>query len=248
MSRWEGEIDGRWWIERGPFGGHVSSLLVRALLEAVGDPQRPPRSFTVHFLEAPAAGPVTVETTVERDGASTVTASQRMLQDGRTVALALAACGRWRDGEPEWTDGAPPEAPDPDSLPPFGRPPGTPAFFEQLDARWVAGGDDGLGRHVAWLRAREPAPLDHAMIALLSDGWLPAAFVRLGGVVAIVPTYDLTIHFRAPLPAAGDWVLAVYGTRFAAGGAWEEDGELWSRDGRLLAISRQLAMVRGRRG
>jgi acyl-CoA thioesterase len=36
-------------------------------------------------------------------------------------------------------------------------------------------------------------------------------------------------------------------SRLAAGGLWEEDGEVWSRDGRLLAQSRQLAMIRERR-
>jgi acyl-CoA thioesterase len=73
---------------------------------------------------------------------------------------------------------------------------------------------------------------------------IPAAFSRLGRF-AIVPTLDLTIHFRSPLPVEGDgWALAVLDSRRSAGGTWEEDGELWSRDGRLLAQSRQLAMIR----
>jgi acyl-CoA thioesterase len=73
---------------------------------------------------------------------------------------------------------------------------------------------------------------------------LPAAFSRLGRV-AVVPTLDLTIHFRAPLPAAGDgWGLAVFESRMSAGGTWEEDGELWTSGGVLLAQSRQLAMIR----
>jgi acyl-CoA thioesterase len=87
-------------------------------------------------------------------------------------------------------------------------------------------------------------PLDHLAITALSDTMIPAAFSRLGRP-AIVPTLDLTIHFRAPLPAAGEWVLAAYRSGRSAGGAWEEDGELWSRDGTLLAQSRQLALMRG---
>jgi acyl-CoA thioesterase len=62
-----------------------------------------------------------------------------------------------------------------------------------------------------------------------------------------VPTIDLTIHWRAaPGVPEGDhpWVLGVFSTRLAAGGTWEEDGELWSEDGVLLAQSRQLAIVR----
>jgi hypothetical protein len=81
-----------------------------------------------------------------------------------------------------------------------------------------------------------------------SDAWLPSAFPRLGRVVA-APTLDLTVHIRAPLPPAGmgpeDFVLGVFRTRWATGGLWNEDGELWSPDGVLLAQSRQLALVRG---
>ena len=92
-------------------------------------------------------------------------------------------------------------------------------------------------------RPRPPAPLDHLTVASLADTLVPAAFSLLGRPL-IVPTLDLTIHFRAPLPAAGDWLLCSFVSRLAAGGTWEEDGEVWSQDGRLLAQSRQLAIVR----
>jgi hypothetical protein len=63
-----------------------------------------------------------------------------------------------------------------------------------------------------------------------------------------IPTIDLTVHFRSPLPLAaaepGAHVLAVFRTRLVNEGLLEEDGELWSRDGQLLAHSRQLALLR----
>ena len=45
---------------------------------------------------------------------------------------------------------------------------------------------------------------------------------------------------------AGDhpWLHCAFVSRVAAGGVVEEDGEIWSEDGRLLAQSRQLALVR----
>ena len=43
--------------------------------------------------------------------------------------------------------------------------------------------------------------------------------------------------------AVDDWVLVVFRSTVASDGFIEEDGELWSRDGRLLAQSRQLAVV-----
>jgi acyl-CoA thioesterase len=63
---------------------------------------------------------------------------------------------------------------------------------------------------------------------------------------ALAPTVDLTVHFRAPATAAAiadEPVLAVFRSSTSAGGLFEEDGELWSRDGVLLAHSRQLALL-----
>ena len=244
-GRWRGDVSERWWIQRGPFGGYVTAFLVRALVTAVADPARPPRSLTVHFLEAPVAGPVEVAATVERTGGSMTSASLRMEQHGRPVALALASAGAWRDDEASWDELRPPPVPDPQDCPPLDAR-GLPPFTDNFDVRW-AGGERGRARNVTWVRTRPPAPLDHAVVAALSDTMVPAAFTRLGRF-AVVPTLDLTIHFRAPLPPAGEddgWALAAFRSGLAAGGVWEEDGELWSRGGVLLAQSRQLALIRG---
>jgi acyl-CoA thioesterase len=246
-SRWRGEITERWWILQGPYGGFLSALLVRALVEAVDDAARAPRSLTVHFLAAPAAGPVEIEATIERAGRSVTSVSLRMEQDGEPVALALASAAVWRDGDPAWSDAAMPDVGGPDDWPEMPRADGMPAFLDRYDVRWVHGGGPGRPsrhpRNAAWARPRPAAPLDHATIASLADTLVPAAFSLLGRPL-VVPTLDLTIHFRAPLPAAGEWVLTRFVSRVSAGGVWDEDGEVWSQDGRLLAQSRQLAMIR----
>ena len=55
------------------------------------------------------------------------------------------------------------------------------------------------------------------------------------------------MHGRTPLPVpdmrAEDPVLVSFRTREVSQGLLEEDGEIWSRDGRLLAHSRQLAVI-----
>ena len=247
-GRWRGEVTERWWVGRGPFGGYLSAFLTRAMIAAVDDPARRPRSLSVHFAEAPAAGPVEVWATVERSGRSSSAVSLRLVQEGRPVALALGACGVWRDGEPDWTDAAPP-APPPQDCPRLERAAGMPRFLDLLEVRWVEGGRPGApaeAGNLAWLRPDPPRALDHLALTALSDGWLPAALSKLGRP-AIVPTLDLTIHFRAPVASSGDWVLARHASRFAAGGVWEQDGELWAPDGTLLAQSRQLALIREQR-
>ena len=65
-------------------------------------------------------------------------------------------------------------------------------------------------------------------------------------VVQYAEHFARRVHFRAELPisaAADAWTLAVFHSRVARGGFVEEDGEIWSADGLLLAHSRQLALV-----
>jgi acyl-CoA thioesterase len=160
-----------------------------------------------------------------------------MEQNGRVVALALGSCAVWRDGEPEWAATAP-DVPSPQDCE---RQEGPLAFHERFEIR-PAAPLNGEARNLAWLRLNPPVPLDHVALTALSDGWMPAAFSKVGRPFG-APTVDLTIHFRAPV-ATGEWVLADYRSRFSAGGVWEEEGELWAPDGTLLAQSRQLALIR----
>ena len=236
-----------WFIVTGPNGGWIAAVLTRAMAEAAG---RPPRSLTVHFLEAPAAGPVEVGVTVERAGGSTTFVSLRMLQESRPVAIGLGVCADWREGAPEWRDLRMPDVPPPEDA--FEIDPertAVPGFMRNYDSRAVSGTPRSgeAGPAIGWIRPVHPAPLDAPLVAALTDAWLPVAFVRVGDPV-IVPTLDLTVHWRAPLggdslPAEG-WALLVMRSGTGAGGVWEEDGEVWSEDGVLLAQSRQLAIVK----
>ena len=56
---WEGEILPGWETPRGPLGGYVMAIVLRGLALAVDDPERQPRSATMHFLRVPGSGPVT---------------------------------------------------------------------------------------------------------------------------------------------------------------------------------------------
>jgi acyl-CoA thioesterase len=257
-GRWRAQLHERWSVARGPNGGFVGALMARAAEAAA---ERPLRSLTTQFLEAPDPGPVDVIATVEREGGSTSAVSVRIERDGRPTALALATLGAWREGEAEWLDARMPDAPAPEDA--FRLDParnGIPAFVGNYDMRWAVGkpprrarGDEegrgpGDGITGGWVRTAVPRAVDAPRIVAFSDCWFPAAYSRLGAVVP-APTLDLTVYVRSPLPPAGmggeDFVLGVFRTRWGTGGLWEEDGELWSPDGVLLAQSRQLALVRG---
>ena len=246
-GQFEAEIrDERWWVVRGPNGGFVASILLRAMTEALGDEAKAPRSLTVHYPGAPPLGKFRIAVTVERVGRSAAYVSARATQGDQVIALALAAFSAAFPG-PDHQTAKMPEAPPPDAVEPFA-PPGAPKFTENFDFRFALGGPPFQAGDQAftggWLRLREPRVLDAALAATYADAWVPAVFWLLDNF-AIVPTLDLTVHVRDSLPPAGwnpeDHVLCTFDSRREHDGLWEENGELWSRDGRLLVQSRQLA-------
>ena len=242
-GRWRGTVDPSWFVTSGPNGGFLAALAARAA-ELASD--RPARSLTLHYLEAPTEGPIEVQARIERAGATTTSLSLRMLQQGNLVAIGLAACAHPREGQPTWHDAEMPRIPAPDDCEEFPvTHPRVPPYFRKYELRWAGSQAEDRPAHVTlWLRTRAPRPLDSVLVAALTDAAMPPAFLRMSARL-FVPTIDLTIHWRSALPD-GDhpWVLGHFVTRVGEGGACEEDGELWSQDGRLLAQSRQLAIVR----
>ncbi len=59
----------------------------------------------------------------------------------------------------------------------------------------------------------------------------PAVFTKLAER-SPVPTIDLTIHSHEAPPALPGWCLVRFRTRHLGGGFLDEDGEIWSEDGR----------------
>ena len=90
----------------------------------------------------------------------------------------------------------------------------------------------------------EERPLDALSLAVLADAWFPAPWPRLTEFAA-APTIDLTVHFRVPLPLADQLLLGRFRNRMVRDGFFDEDGELWTPDGTLVAQSRQLALLIG---
>ena len=247
---WTGRISEDWWTPRGPLGGFVMALGLEAMEAAVADPERMPRSATMHFLRSPESGEIGVGAGVEREGRSLTTASARMEQDGKLIALGLGAYSKpWES--PLLDDAPMPEVEPPDlSVPPATRPgaPNPPPFLDRMDMQPRFGAAPFTGADHAeiggWLGLREERPIDAATLAILADAWFPTPWARLRAL-APAPTIDLTIHFRAPLPIEGRLLLGRFRSTLVRDGFFEEDGELWSREGTLVAQSRQLGLLLG---
>jgi acyl-CoA thioesterase len=244
-NAWRAWAPEHWFVARGPNGGYLAALAARAAEAAAG---RPLRSLALHFVASPAVGPLEVRATVERAGRSYSAVSLRIEQDGAPMTLALATLGELPDDGPAWDAAPMPDATplaetasiEPDEA-------NVPAFMRNYDMRWALGRDGDVPGSGGWIRTREPRMLDAPLLAAMTDAWAPAAFVALERFVA-APTLDLTIHIRRPLPPAGmtpeDHLLVRFTSRLSVAGVWEEDGELWTPSGELLAQSRQLALAR----
>lgn len=246
-GRYGATIDRGWWIQRGPNGGYVAAIIVRAAMAAIGDPERQPRSLTIHYVSPPQEGPAELAVQVERQGRSLTTVTVRLEQGGTTRALALMASSKSRPG-PAFDNLPFPHPPPPDTLTP---PPGESfvPMHDKYETRQVLGAPPFSGGATAdvagWIRLAEATPLDAPVVAALSDAWLPAVFAKMTVPVA-VPTVDLTVHFRNPVPGGlrpDAWCYVRFTSRLAADGFVEEDGEVWSPEGILLAQSRQLAVL-----
>ena len=192
---------------------------------------------------------------VERSGRSLRRSRRGSSRTARLVALALATFARSREAL-EFQDLHMPEVAPPETLararagctdapcrcarastrgPRSERP--SPARALARDQRRLA----APGRAV---RARRAGARD-VLRRLAADRSRSARTSAPDGLRG-VPTVDLTVHFRAPIPPDArpdDFYLCVFRSQTARDGFLEEDGEIWTRDGVLLAQSRQLAML-----
>jgi acyl-CoA thioesterase len=242
-----------WRAGRGPHGGYLAAMLLRALIESVSDSERAPRSLTIHYARAPEPGPVLITTVLERGGRSLSTLSARMHQDGELIAIVLAAFSRpW--GGSEISDVRMPNVEPPDPAregvkliehggPEFAR---RIVLQPRMDGRPFDGGEQPMEVR-GWIGLAEPRPIDALSLAFFSDALIPAPFMRMTDFAA-VPTVDLTVHFRARVLARPDTdprelCLAQTTTELIHDGFFVEDGLIWAADGTLLAHSRQLAIV-----
>jgi acyl-coenzyme A thioesterase PaaI-like protein len=257
------ELGAGWQIGAGINGGMLLATManaVRATLGSIaGDSaggHLDPLSVTGYYLSAARPGPAVVHTDVVRSGRTMSTAAASLLQpddSGHQVERirALATYGVLAAlPDDVRTTATPPDLPPPDSCVSSSDAP--PSFMEQagllerLDLRldpacvgWAVGKPSGRGRIQGWLRmadGREPDPL---LLLLAVDALPPVTFDL--GMFGWTPTLELTVHVRAA-PAPG-WLRVVHATRNVAGGLLEEDAEVWDSADRLVAQSRQLALV-----
>ncbi len=244
---WTGAIEPGWDIAGNANGGYLLTIAARALADATGRPD--PATVTGHFLAPGAAGAVTVDAGVVRSGRRFATATG-VLRDRQRPLLAVL--GSFTDlvatDGPERVDGGPPDLPPPEDCVAVDQASQTPPpFMSRIDPRlhpddagYGRGEPSGEPRVRGWFRLRDDEPVDTLALLLVADAFPPTIF-NAHLPVAWTPTLELTVHVRAR-PEPG-WLRCAFRTRYVSDGFLEEDGEVWDATGRLVAQSRQLALV-----
>lgn len=245
-----GEVREGWSIADNANGGYLLAIAARAMCHASGRPD--PVSVTAHYLRPARPGPVTVDTEVVKTG-KTFTVVRATLASDRELLSLLGTFGTLHgDGElapaPALVDAEPPDLPSVERCVPMPATDGfPPPFMANVDLRlhpddatFLQGIKSGYARMRGWFAFPDGEPVDTIGLLQATDAFPPTIF-NADLPVAWTPTVELTAHVRAR-PAPG-WLRCSFQTRFVTGGFLEADGEIWDETGRLVAQSRQLALV-----
>jgi acyl-coenzyme A thioesterase PaaI-like protein len=233
-----------------PNGGYLMAIGARAMAARAERPD--PVTLTAHFLSPPTLGPLEIVTEMVREGGRHRTVAARILQDGREHVRLLGTFGDLAHADgPTRVLREPPDWPAVESLTdPLAGLRGhlLPEIFDRLDHRmppqtlgWTRGTPSGAGVHGGYCRWPDDDRMDPFGLLFVADAYPPAVFDLGVSEVAWAPTIELTVQVRAH-PAPG-WLATRFTTRALTDGYFEEDGELWDSSGRLVAISRQLALA-----
>ncbi len=246
---WGRECDRTWWGHEAQHGGYVLGLALTALALELDDPAMGVQQCSLQYMRPFLDGPFRAEVTIERRGRTMANATARLWSRDKLSGLVLASFAVRRDVAP--FDGArrPDVAPyDPDEEPVetgFGLP-----VFERmrLYPRLHEIDPGAPARVGGWVVPRTPEIVDHRYLGFLVDLWPPAAY-HVWPEAVVAQSVDLTYHARSSLPRAdlppGAPLYVALTTEQSNGGFVDEDVEVWTTGGELLAVSRQMRYVHG---
>jgi acyl-CoA thioesterase len=248
-SRWQGHTSEDYWAFVGPFGGCTAATILRALMD---HPQRAgdPTAITVNYCAPVAQGPFDLDLRLVKANRSSQHWCVEMTQgNGDVSTLATAVFAERR---PSWSHQQ-------------AKYPGAKAFEEtlpypQVAATWVkqydfrfVEGEPKRGGPVdappesyskIWISDRVPRRIDALSLLAMSDAFFARIFHAKRELVPF-GTVSLTTYFHvdaADLEAEDTTrVLGIVDAKIFHKSYGDQNGELWSPSGRLLATTTQIA-------
>jgi acyl-CoA thioesterase len=226
-------------------GGYVLGMMLHAVLEESPLPDL--LSVSVTYFRPPTPGAAVVRVDPLRLGRRVATFAAVLRQSDVDVAHAVVslhdadAAGDIQHPSPPAPSIAEPDAcHDLMGVVPVEDAPiiGRFDYRHETVPGWMTGDPSGDMSATYWVRPKDGRPVDALAAAVIVDAYPPVT-TEIGQIRSA--TVQLTVHVRRR-PSTG-WVLAQVSTRHVVDGYHEEDVELWDEDGRLIAQSRQLAIL-----
>lgn len=242
---WDAEIHDGWDIQGNANGGYLLAIAARAMGDAV---DRPPVTITCQYLRPGRPGPVEIEVDVVRAGRRFATVRSTMSGVDGPIITLLGTFGEAAQGGPALDTFI-----EPIDVPPFEacvpRPSSAelPGMIRNLDARlhpddvgYHVGSPSGVPEMRGWFGFADGAPIDVYGVLLAADAFAPPIF-NTSLPVGWVPTVELTVHVRGE-PAPGH-LCGRFRSILVQDGLLDEEGVLVDSTGRIVAQSRQLALL-----
>lgn len=249
-SRWLGHTSPDYWAFVGPFGGFTAATVLRALME---HPQRSgdPLAITVNYCAPIAEGPFDLDVKLVKANRSSQHWCVELSQNGADPATLATAV--FAERRPSWSNT---QVTMPETKP-FADikryPDVAAAWTRQYDFRFVEGFVDirgggakaqpGSAFSKLWIGDRVPRKVDAVSLLAMSDAFFARIFHVKGEVVPI-GTVTLTTYFHTDSAdlAREDatHVLGVADARIFHKSYGDQNAELWSPSGRLLATTTQM--------
>jgi acyl-CoA thioesterase len=249
-SCWQGRTSEDYWAFVGPFGGATAATILRALID---HPQRAgdPLALTVNYCAPIAEGDFDLDIRLVKANRSSQHWCVELTQGGGEVATLATAV--FAERRPSWSHqqaqfpGAQPF----EQIRPY--PKVAAKWVKQYDFRFAEGDPDFAGAKKdapasafskLWIGDRVPRKIDFLSLMSMSDAFFARIFHARRELVPF-GTVSLTTYFHADAAdlAAEDItrVLAVADAKIFHRSYGDQNGELWSPNGRLLATTTQIA-------
>lgn len=228
-----------------PNGGYILALLLHAVLQEAAHPDA--LSIAITYFRPATPGPADINVREVRAGRRVSTYDAVLVQEGKEIAHAVVSTHDWDGaGTVEHAPHAAPEVPRPEDCEDFGAlvPEGMVPVLDRYVYRspevpgWLSGKPSGVTESLGWIRAADGRPVDALLAGAMVDAFAPVT-AEIGHLASA--TIQLTVHFRRRPDTV--WALGHVVTRHVLAGYHDEDVELWDDQGRLIAQSRQLAIL-----
>lgn len=236
------DLDAGWSIGGKPNGGYLMAVLARAGIDAVDRPH--PLAVSGHFLRPPSGGPAEVRVEVVKTGRTASTVRATLWQDGKARLDSLVTAGELSGGPVDYAAVQMPALPSPEECRSRAEAPFRVELLDHVDvlldpATAPFPHPNGVPVIQGWMRFHDGADVDELGLALAVDAMPPTVFhlEKLGWA----PTVELTFLLRG-MPAPG-WLAFRAEATLVADGWFDEAATVWDSTGRLVAQSRQLALL-----